>query len=189
PAKECPQCHALIAAGFATCPQCGHAFPPPQAAVHEAVASTAGILTGQPTLTEFAVRDVTYAVHQKRGAPPDAPRTLRVEYEVALGRYQREWICVEHSGYARGKAERWWAARTAQPLPTTAAEACRVARAGALARPTTITVRTVAGEGYERIIDWGFPPTLATPPEPGQDADEPPLEPVAASWTDEEVPW
>jgi DNA repair protein RadD len=30
PAKKCPECLALIAAGYATCPQCGYAFPPPE---------------------------------------------------------------------------------------------------------------------------------------------------------------
>ena len=30
PMKECPECQAVIAAGFATCPQCGFVFPPPE---------------------------------------------------------------------------------------------------------------------------------------------------------------
>ncbi|NLF31404.1 MAG: DEAD/DEAH box helicase family protein, partial [Planctomycetes bacterium] len=28
PAKECPDCHAVIHAAYANCPECGHAFPP-----------------------------------------------------------------------------------------------------------------------------------------------------------------
>jgi len=191
PAKECPQCQAVIAAGFATCPQCGYLFPPPAATVHEAKASTAGILSGQVTTTEHAVRDVFYAVHQKRGAPLDAPKSLRVEYEIGLNRYQREWICVEHSGYARGKAEAWWTARSTLPVPTSAAEACRLANAGALARPTHLTVRSVAGEDFERITDWTFGPKPMSR-EPGEDEQEPQFAPAMASaWSadDDEVPF
>ncbi|MFN7429950.1 MAG: DEAD/DEAH box helicase family protein, partial [bacterium] len=40
PAKECPNCQALIAAGYQTCPQCGHQFPEPNRQQHEAKAST-----------------------------------------------------------------------------------------------------------------------------------------------------
>ena len=31
PAKECPECHTIVAAGYTYCPQCGFAFPPPEA--------------------------------------------------------------------------------------------------------------------------------------------------------------
>jgi DNA repair protein RadD len=86
PAKECPQCQAVIAAGFAACPHCGYLFPPPEKEKHEGEASSAGVLSGQVTVIEYAVRDVFYAIHQKRGAPPEAPKTLRVEYEVGLNR-------------------------------------------------------------------------------------------------------
>jgi DNA repair protein RadD len=95
PAKECPQCQAVIAAGFATCPQCGFVFPPPVKDQHEREASSAGVLSGQVTTTEFAVRDVFYAVHVKRGAP-DAPRTLRVEYEIGLNAYKKEWVSTDN---------------------------------------------------------------------------------------------
>ncbi|MFO0492448.1 MAG: helicase-related protein, partial [bacterium] len=52
PAKECPNCQALIAAGYQTCPQCGHKFPEPNRQQHEAKASTEGILSGQTTREE-----------------------------------------------------------------------------------------------------------------------------------------
>ncbi|MBA3709958.1 MAG: hypothetical protein H0W83_14200, partial [Planctomycetes bacterium] len=116
PAKECPQCQAVIAAGFATCPQCGFQFPPPERDQHEREASSAGVLSGQVTTSEYVVRDTFFAVHQKRGAPPDAPKSLRVEYEIGLNRYQKEWICFEHTGFARGKAELWWRARSREPV-------------------------------------------------------------------------
>lgn len=172
PAKECPQCQAVIAAGFAACPQCGFVFPPPEREKHEREASSAGVLSGQVTTTEYAVRDIFYAVHQKRGAPPEAPKSLRVEYEVGLNEFHKEWVCFEHVGFARGKAEAWWRARSRTPVPTSAAEACRLACAGALTPASHITVRTVSGEDFERITDHRLGPAPA-PREPGDDREEP----------------
>jgi DNA repair protein RadD len=167
PVKECPECHALIAAGYARCPDCGHAFPPPERPKHDATASEAGILSGQVTTATYPVRDVRYRVHTKRGAGPDAPRMLRVDYEVGWQQDQSEWVCFEHSGYARQKAEAWWRRRSTAPVPDTAQQALAIAAAGGLAPVTSITIRSVAGEPYERIIDH----EVGQPP-PGADLDE-----------------
>jgi DNA repair protein RadD len=188
PAKECPQCQAIISAGFTTCPHCRFVFTPPTKEVHEREASSAGVLSGQVTTTEYAVRDVFYAVHTKHGAPPDAPRTLRVEYEIGLNRYRKEWVCLEHSGYARSKAEIWWRARCHEPMPSTAAEACRLAQAGLLVAPSHITVRSVAGEEFERITDYRLGP-LPDAREPGADQDEPSLVRPWGHSNDEEPPF
>ena len=185
PAKECPQCQAVIAAGFAACPQCGFVFPPPEREKHEREASAAGVLSGQVSTAEHQVRGVFYAVHQKRGAPPETPKTLRVEYEVGIGQVHKEWVCFEHVGYARGKAEAWWRARSSDPVPTTAAEACRLANDGALAATTQITVRSVAGEDFERIISHQIGP-IPVPRQPGEDRDEPVPQYAAAAYSDDD---
>lgn len=189
PAKECPQCQAVIAAGFATCPQCGFAFPPPERGKHEREASSAGVLSGQVTTTEYAVRDIFYAVHQKRGAAPEAPKSLRVEYEVGLNQFHKEWICFEHTGFARGKAEAWWRARSHLPVPSTAAEACRLACTGALAAASHITVRTVSGEDFERITDHRLG-AVPLERQPGDDREEPAYVDLASSRSyDDEPPF
>jgi len=164
PAKECPQCQALIAAGYATCPECGHVFPPPERRKHEATAESSGVLTGQVTIEEYEVRRVYYSVHVKRDAPADAPRSMRVDYEVGFHDTRSEWICLEHSGYARQKAEVWWRMRSNDPCPTNADEAVELAEAGSLASTETITVRSVAGEKYDRIVKYqlGEKPPAAT---------------------------
>jgi len=180
PAKECPECQALIATAFQRCPQCGFEFPPPERQKHEAKASTAGVLSGQHTDTVYGLRSVFYAVHTKRGADESAPKTLRVEYETGWNQWQKEWVCVEHQGFARRKAERWWAERSDEPCPTTAAEAVAMAEAGCLAEPTAITVRQTAGEEFDRIVEYelGTKPVMR---EPGADENEP--VPVSA-WDD-----
>jgi DNA repair protein RadD len=79
PAKECPECRSVIVAGYAVCPDCGHKFPPSEHARHDARASDTSVLSDRVTDTEYEVRDITYGAHTKRDAPPDAPKTMRVE--------------------------------------------------------------------------------------------------------------
>lgn len=158
PAKECPQCQSVIAAGYAVCPDCGYVFPPPERQKHDAAASEAGILSGQVTDTEYEVRDVTYSVHTKRGAPPDAPKTLRVEYQLGLNHWQSEFICFEHSGYARQKAVQWWRQRSPDPVPDTAERAVEIAEGGGVALAEKITVRSIAGEKYDRVVGYKLGP-------------------------------
>lgn len=165
PAKECPECQAVIAAGFSTCPQCGYVFPPPDRQKHDAKASEEGILSGQVTTTTYEVKDISYSVHVKRGADEDAPRTLRVDYLVGWNLYKSEWICLEHSGYARGKAVAWWRRRTSDPVPDSIERAVEIALGGGLAATTAITVRSVTGEQYERIIDYQLGPMPEPLPE------------------------
>ena len=152
PAKECPKCYALIHAAYATCPQCGHVFPPPERQQHDAEASTEGVLSGQETITEYPVQEERYAVHVKRDAAEDAPRTMRVEYCIGWNKYISEWVCFEHTGYARAKAEAWWRQRSNDPVPNSSDEAVDLAAAGSLAMTQAIQVRRVAGEPYDRII-------------------------------------
>jgi len=166
PAKECPDCHEIIAAGYARCPQCGHEFPPRQSRQHDGRASDAGILSGQSTRAEYEVTDVFYAVHTKRGAPPDAPRTMRVDYRIGFQTYVSEWICFEHMGYPRRKAEQWWRARSNEPVPETAEEAVELANMGALTPTLAITVERKAGEEFDRVVNHQLgekPPRLESP--------------------------
>ena len=158
PAKECPSCQAVIAAGFTTCPQCGYVFPPPERQQHDPKASEAGILSGQVSTTKLQVEDVYYGIHTKRGASEDAPRTLRVDYRVGWHEYKSEWVCFEHEGYARQKAIAWWRKRSPDPVPDNVERAIEIIEGGGLATTLAIKVRTVAGDPYERIIDYELGP-------------------------------
>jgi DNA repair protein RadD len=179
PAKECPECRSLIAAGFSICPDCGHEFPEPNRRKHDATASSEGILSGQVMTKESPVQDVRYFVHQKRGASENDPRTLRVEYRLGFNQYQSEWICFEHTGWARKKAESWWRKRSNAFVPELIEEAVGLAEAGALCPTKSITVRSVAGEEYASVIGYelGEKPAWR---EPGWDeeADESDVDPA-----------
>ncbi len=178
PAKECPECRSVIAAGYAVCPDCGYEFPAPDRAKHDPTASAEGVLSGQVTETAYPVRDVYYCVHTKQGADDDAPKTMRVDYRVGLYQSKSEWVCFEHTGFPRQKAELWWRARSNDPVPATAQQAVDVANAGGLAATKSITVRSVAGEKFDRIVDY----QLGEKPEPL------PLH-QAMGYTDEEIPF
>lgn len=158
PAKECPKCHLVIHAAYSLCPECGHEFPVPERQRHDTSASTAGVLSGQIEDTEYKVYDTAYHYHLKKDAGPDTPPTMRVEYNIGFRHWQSEWICFEHSGYARAKAEGWWRARSNEPVPDTVEEALALAQAGALAETEQIIVRSVSGRKYDRIINYKLGP-------------------------------
>ncbi|CAN5265446.1 hypothetical protein BH11PLA2_BH11PLA2_36960 [soil metagenome] len=158
PAKECPECQTVVAAGYSKCPECGFEFPPPERSKHEAKATEAGILSGHVTVEKHAVQDVFYSVHTKRGAGDDVPKSLRVDYKIGWHQYQSEWVCLEHEGFARQKAVAWWKKRSYDPVPATAQEAVDIANNGGLSLTKSITVRTVTGEEFSRITEWELGP-------------------------------
>lgn len=173
PAKKCPQCLALIHAAYSACPECGYVFPPPETSNISKTASSAGVLSGQVDYTDYEVQGTYYAVHEKRYADPDTPKTMRVDYQIGFNDFKSEWVCPEHTGYAHGKFEKWWRERAALgcPVPKTAREAVSLANEGLLAKPESITVKTVAGEKFDRITGWRLKerPVMR---EPGDDSRE-----------------
>lgn len=173
PAKKCPQCLALIHAAYSACPECGYVFPPPETNNISRTASSAGVLSGQVDYTDYEVQGTYYAVHEKRYADPDTPKTMRVDYQIGFNDFKSEWVCPEHTGYAHGKFEKWWRERAALgcPVPKTAREAVSLANDGLLAEPESITVKTVAGEKFDRITGWRLKerPVMR---EPGDDSRE-----------------
>lgn len=179
PAKKCPQCLALIHAGYTACPECGYVFPPKESNDKMTqTASSAGVISGQVDYTDYEVLDVYYCVHEKRGADPDAPKTMRVDYQVGFNEFKSEWVCPEHTGYTRGKFEKWWHERAALgcPMPRSAREAVLLANEGLLAAPESITVKTIAGERFERVTGFRLKerPVMR---EPGEDLE------VGETWT------
>jgi len=143
PLKTCPNCHDMIPLAAAVCPSCGHAFPAaePRKLNHGLKASDRDPLGG---VHRYRVLGVAYRRHAKLGrpdsmrviyhvAPPDA------EGEMARALQERvfsEWVCFEHPGYARARAESWAHRRGVAPAPKTVAEAL----AAPFAKPVSIVV-------------------------------------------------
>jgi len=150
PGKKCPECLALIHAGYSVCPDCGFEFPKHDPK-HSNRAGDDAVISGEVHDEVQEVGEVGYFVHRKRGASDDAPKTMRVEYYVSFFPVS-EWICFEHTGYAREKAVAWWRKRSDLPVPQTAQEAVDLSES--LAVPEAVVVRHVAGEKYSRIVDY-----------------------------------
>ena len=169
PVKECPQCHEVIHAAYRQCTECGYEFPKPELK-HGSQASGKGVISGDVTEAVYEIRSVRYSLHHKKGtAPGDAPPTLRVDYLIGWEKWQSEWVCLSHTGFARTKAETWWKERTTIPVPPSTEDGVILARAGVLTMPTSITVREVAGERFPRIVKSVIPERFT----PGEDFEMP----------------
>lgn len=154
-AKVCPKCQTIVNLPVMLCPECGYQWPrkEPERKAHEGTAARLGILSGEVTTEKFPVMHTTYQVWEKRGAPPGSPKTVRVTYEVDYLHSFSEWLCPEHTGYARRKFEKWWRehAHPDCPPPRTAEEVCEDEFSGLLREVKEITVRFVSGEKYPEV--------------------------------------
>ncbi len=134
PIKVCPTCSAIVYAGVRVCPECGFEFPW-EAAKIETKASEEALLSTHVAPKPLLVGEVLYNKHEKPGRPP----SLRVSYKCGLNRVS-EWICLEHSGYAREKAAAWWRRRTSDvPVPSRVDDALESVTA--LREPSAILVK------------------------------------------------
>lgn len=160
-AKICPNCRRIAALDSFVCADCGFEWerPKPQ---HKAQADAESvIMTGQrstaPAFKDpwLKVTDIEFAHHTKR-TDPNAPPTLRVDYVCGFTCHS-EWVCFEHEGPARAKAEKWWRdMRGRQPTPATVAEALARCEEGETARPSDIVTRR-DGQ-FMRVVSRRFDP-------------------------------
>ena len=158
PMRECPQCQAVFPAGRTQCPDCGYVMPREEGKLHHGTrAASDGILSDQTSETEFEVRRILYSKHYKRNAP-DKPPTLRIEYEIGFTDFISDWICPEHTGYARKKSEKWWQEHAGFELPDTVDECLIYAEAGKVKRPVKITVKKTPGSDWPTITKYEFAP-------------------------------
>jgi len=161
PFRVCPECRRVVQASAATCPECGYEFPKNEKPKHEAHASAAPVISGSDAQAENApldleVLETVYMIHTKKNAPPGHPPSMRVCYRA--GGYTdsfSEFVCPQHSGYARDKFVEWWKRRSRFPPPRTVAAAVRLASEGALAPTKGIRVRTDEN-GFDRVIAWSI---------------------------------
>jgi DNA repair protein RadD len=152
PTKICPSCDSILAAGIRQCPDCGHVFPPPEIKIEREASTLAILSTGKPEWVKVA--GISYARHEKLGKPP----SLRVDYACGLNRHS-EWVCFEHSGFAREKAVQWWRKRApGAPVPHTVAEALKLTHH--LRNPSEIAVR-LSGR-YTEVVGARFALAAAT---------------------------
>lgn len=140
PVKVCPECEMYVLAAARECPECGFLFPEPKPK-YQALPTQAPILSQAPGALappEWAVvTDIRVARHEK----PGKITSMRVTY-VTRGQNFNEWVCFEHTGFARQKAEKWWRTYHGKaPIPGNVQEALVRTEAGELQWPAEILVR------------------------------------------------
>lgn len=122
PHRLCDACGERCAVNALECASCGYIFPEPEPDAREAIASNAAIMAHQvkARIVDYPVSRVDYGIHEKEGKPD----SLRVDYYSGLRRVSSEWLCFDHGGFARAKADAWWRKRSTLPhLPKSTAEA------------------------------------------------------------------
>jgi DNA repair protein RadD len=155
PSKECPECNEVVPIGYSNCPDCGHAFPPPDAKPrHEPKASDDAILTDQIKRVRHTVTAATYSVHYKKGWEEGQPRTVRVDYFDGMIKVGSEWVCIEHDGYALKRSHHWWMFRCGARFPQTCEEAVAIANLDLIRLPLAIFVKE--GGRFPEIVDYEF---------------------------------
>ena len=113
PVKMCEVCQAYNHASARVCVNCGSPFPvygpkiQDTAATDEVMRRTKDVIDDAPIVEVFPVSSVTYAPHHKVGGQS----SMAVSYYCGL-RMFKEYICVEHTGYAKRRAAKWWAERS-----------------------------------------------------------------------------
>jgi DNA repair protein RadD len=150
PVKVCDECGAINPISAKECKLCGALFPVEESDPHAAKASTALILdVGKPRIVRYEISEVRYCTHKK----PCKPDSLRVEYWCGIRRVASEWVCFEHEGYARSKAEAWWAHRCDAPYtPRNVETADAWIERNGIKEPTAITINE--SEKYPSIISY-----------------------------------
>jgi len=140
PAKPCPNCYSIVAAGALECPDCGYQFPEREPK-HERTAYAGAVMSHQDQPQWVDVDAVSYHRHQKQGKPD----SVRVEYQCGL-RIYRDWWLPEHKGMARTKTiKKLW--KLGVQCPSSTDELLEMAER--LPQPDQIMIRP---EGkYERV--------------------------------------
>jgi len=96
--KTCPDCQSIVPPVIKVCPDCGYEF--------QFKVNISGDHSQLDIVDEgkkwLKVDDVTMALHDKKGSPT----SVKVTY-LCGHRTFNEWVCVEHNGYAKHRANHW----------------------------------------------------------------------------------
>ena len=117
-AKACPHCETLVSVRVYTFTHCGHEWPKPADPKHNARAdSDVAVMSREMKDRWLPVQSVTAYPHRKE----NSPTSMRVEYQSGFQIY-KEWVTIEHPGFAGAKASKWWRTIIGTDAPKTVAE-------------------------------------------------------------------
>lgn len=140
--KICPKCDSIVAPSVRSCPNCGYTF---QFKTSLECSATDKDILNQNKELWYYVDNVRYSKYSK----PNSPNTLRVTYVCGIKSFN-EWVCIEHHGYAKEVATKWFDLRTNGINPSKVDEA--LALSPKIKTPHRILVRE--GGKYPQILKY-----------------------------------
>lgn len=111
PVKMCNVCSTYNHGSARVCACCGTEFTF-ENKLFKTASTEQLIASDLPVIEYFKVDKVIYSLHEKKGKPP----SMRVIYCCGMRRFD-EWVCFEHSGFPRKRAEDWWKTRHPEEPP------------------------------------------------------------------------
>lgn len=133
PVKVCKECNCYNHAKARFCEVCGTEFTFESNLFN--TASTLELI--KDTSPQFELIPVDQVIYNEHKSANGGVPTLEVTYLCGLSKF-KEYVCFEHTGYARKRAEMWWGQRSAEQCPDRVYEV--LGRADSLKKPSMITV-------------------------------------------------
>lgn len=155
----CDACGARNLAAAMVCVECGAVIREEVEEPKSAQVSLAALLSTRPPDPEPIWWDITrvaYSIHSR----PGKTDSLRVDYYSGILRVASEWVCFDHTGYARQKADQWFEQR--KPVdythsPGTVSQVMAWITGGfELAKPTRIATRQ--NGKFQQVVEFDFTP-------------------------------
>lgn len=149
--KICPQCNCDVSAAAKICPECNYEFPIELMPIVETVAAS-GVVVAD-THDGIQTVEVERCEYERNRGKNGKRDTMVVTYHCGK-RHFKEFICIEHSGFPRGKAVVWWSERasTDYGVPLTIADA--ISHAHTLLVPKTLKIQKNLGDTYHKIVGY-----------------------------------
>lgn len=145
--KICKICRTANSLDAEECEDCGYIFYNEREFRHDPIAANAELMVDALDNNVLKVLNVKYSIHKKKGRP----NSLLVEYKTNINKIP-QWLCFEHQGWARKKAEMWWKVHSKEQCPLTTLGAFLASKS--LPAPKEITIKK-KGEYYE-ITEYTF---------------------------------
>ena len=153
PYSICPDCGERNAPAALVCVHCGGTIREEEAKPMDAKVSYAALLSSQTSVAELVWHDISrvdYKLHRKEGKPD----SMRVDYYGGILRVASEWVCFNHVGYARQKAEGWWMRREKKSMPSNTQDALDWLTFYSIEEPVRIATRK--NGKYTEVKDYEF---------------------------------
>lgn len=133
PVKVCKECNCYNHSKARYCEVCGTEFT----FENNLFSSASSLELIKDTSPQYELIPVDQVIYNEHKSANGGIPTLEVTYICGLSKY-KEYVCFEHTGYARKRAEQWWGQRSADPCPDRVYEV--LGKADGLKKPSIITV-------------------------------------------------